>query len=195
MLTRELPRSAFFPFTFHCPVTSEYCTAITLRSNKYSGVSKVSRMKSSMYFVSIHVAPIRTSISDASSSFGCTPSSAETLIAYSGWFSANTFAICNFSLTFPLRYSSAVSHFSVTGFKKITPASSFVTSSSLFPVSSDIKAKSTLAFSPNDTASASLAVSTLVTTSAFLMVLLENISALPLKLPSSSSFSNEQSRQ
>ena len=111
-----LPWSAFFPFTFHCPVTSEYCTPITLRLKRYSGVSKVSRIKSSMYLVSIQVAPIRTSISDASSSFGCTPSSAVTFMAYSGWFSANTFAVASFSLTLPLKYSSAVSHFSVTGF-------------------------------------------------------------------------------
>ena len=54
---------------FHCPVTSEYWTPTTFLSNKCCGVSKVSRIKSSIYFGSIHVAPIRTSISLASSSF------------------------------------------------------------------------------------------------------------------------------
>ena len=195
MLTRAFPLSAFFPFTFHCPVTLEYCTPIALRSNRYSGVSKVSRMKSSIYFVEIHVAPIRTSISDASSSFGCTPSNEVTLMAYSGWFSAKVFATDSFSRTFPLKYSSAVSHSSVTGFWKITPASSFVISSSLLPASCDIYAKSTPAFSLSDTASASLAVSTLVTTSCFLMVRFVNISALPMKFPSSSSLSREHNRQ
>ena len=95
-------------------------------------------MKSSMYLGSIQVAPIRTSISLASSSLGCTPSRAVTLIANSGRFSANILVVASFSLTLPLKYSSAVSHFSVTGFWKIIPASSFATSSSLFPVSSDI---------------------------------------------------------
>ena len=138
MLTSAFPLSAFFPFTFHCPVTSEYCTPIVPRSIRYPGVSKVSCIKSSIYFVAIHVAPIRTSISDASSSFGCTPSSEVTLMAYSGRFSANTFATASFSRTFPDRYSSAVSHFSVTGFWKITPASSFMISSSLLSASCDI---------------------------------------------------------
>ena len=52
--------------------------------------------------------------------------------------SANCLAICSFSLTFPERYSSDGSHFSLIGFLKITPASSSVSSSSVFPESSAI---------------------------------------------------------
>ena len=152
-------------------------------------------MKSRIYSGFTHVAPRRTSISDASRSRGCTCSKNATFTAYLGSFSAKVFAISSFFRTLPDRYSSAVSHWSFKGLIKITPRSSSVSSASLLPDNSIMNGISTFAFSPIDTASASLAVSTCVTTSAFLMVRLVNISAFLCRLPSWSTISREQRRQ
>ena len=151
-------------------------------------------MNWSTYSGFIHVAPIRTSISEASRSFGITASSAFAFTSYSGLLSTALFATASFSLTLPDRYSSAVCHSSLKGSLNITPTRSSVISVSLFPVSSIIYGMSTFAFSESETASASLAVSTLVTTSARLMVRFVNMSAFSLKFPSESNFSREHSR-
>ena len=103
IFTSEFPKSAFFPFTFHCPVTSEYWIFITSRFNKCSGVSNTSLIKSSINLGSIHVAPIRTSISLASSSLGCTRFKASTLTAYMGSFFAKVSAASSLFRTFPLK--------------------------------------------------------------------------------------------
>ena len=166
-----------------------------LLPRKYFGVLNNSPIKSVIYSGSIHVTPSRTSISDASKSFGWTRSSACTLISYSGWFSANCLATASFSRTFPDKYSSDVSHISVNGFLKITPVSSSVISSSRFPANCAIKGISTFARSPIETASASLAVSTKVTGSGFRIVRFVKISAFRFKLPFSSKSSREDNRQ
>ena len=76
---------------------------ITSRFNKCSGVSNTSRIKSSINLGSIHVAPIRTSISLASSSLGCTRFKASTLTAYMGSFFAKVSATSSLFRTFPLK--------------------------------------------------------------------------------------------
>ena len=76
----------------------------------------------------------------------------------------------------------------------MTPLSRSAISSSDNPVSSAMKDISTFAFSEMETARASEGVSTLVILTDFLIVRLVNISALALRLPSSSTSSKEHRR-
>ena len=151
--------------------------------------------------------PSRTLISPAVKSFGCTCSSASTLRAYAGSFSAASLALFSLSRTRPDRYSSAVCQpakgsLPESGSLKITPARSRLICSifSLLPagfrspIRLAMNPKSTQAFSPMETARASDAVSTLLTAIYGLMVRLWNISALRSRLPFSSSTSREDKR-
>ena len=147
-----------------------------------------------IYSLSIHVAPSRTSISDASKSLGWAAVNAFILIWNLGSAGNASCAKRSFSRTLPDRYSSAGTYLSFVGSTKITPVSSWASSSSVFPVSWLIYSISTPAFSEMESAKASEAVSTLVTTSWGLIVRLVNISALRERLLSSSSISKEHSR-
>ena len=163
-------------------------------------MSKVSYMNCWMYSLSIHVAPRRTSISEASRSLGWAAVRASTLTAKAGSCSAARWAWRSFRRTLPDRYSSAVTYWGRSpsgtgpGRRKITPRSSAASSSLVLPVSCSIYAIYTRAFSEMETARASEAVSTVVTASWGLIVRLVNISALRSSLPSSSSTSRAQSR-
>ena len=159
---------------------------------------------------------MRIPISPAVKSTGCTAVRASTLCSRFSFFSGgNTpckaLTIRSFRRTLPDRYSSAVTNgkrFKSTNargissgfsaqftFRKITPASSVSSSVSVLPDNSAINGISTRAFSAMDTASASLAVSTEVTATWGRIVRLVNISALRLKLPSSSRTSREHSKK
>ena len=162
----------------------------------------------------IQLTPMRTPISPAVRSTGCTASSAVMFplicSSKSGLASVSALAIRSFRRTFPDRYSSAVTKAyrsrsaKALGIaaassahwmsRKITPDSSVSSSFSLFPESSAMYAISTRAFSEMETARASLAVSTVSTALCGLMVHLVNISALRSSFPSSSMTSSAQSR-
>ena len=153
-----------------------------------------------MYSLLIHVAPRRTSISDASRSLGCAAFKARTFASKYGDISAASSASRSFCRTLPERYSSAVTYVAFPsssrgpGTWKITPVRSSAISSSSFPVNSAIKGRSTFAFSAMETASASDAVSTCSIVCCWRIVRLVNMSALRSMFPSSSSTSSEQSR-
>ena len=149
---------------------------------------------------------MRTLISGAVRSFGCTAVSASTLAANSGYSSAAFFALSSFFRTLPERYSSAVcqpfcqSVFSsemtagpLSGSLKIMPFKSEMICGilSLPPIRDAMNPKSTQALSPMETPSASTAVSTLVTLCRCWIVRFVNISALRFKFPSSSNTSRE----
>ena len=76
----------------------------------YSCVENNSYMNASMSFGEIHVAPRRTSISEASRSLGCTACSASTFGIKTIFSFAAACAVLSFSRTLPERYSSAVCH-------------------------------------------------------------------------------------
>ena len=152
---------------------------------------------------------MRTLISGAVRSFGCTAVSASTLGINSGYSSAAFFAFSSFPRTFPERYSSAVCHpldqsvFSseitagpLSGSLKIMPFKSEIICGilSLPPIRDAMNSKSTQARSPMETPSASTAVSTLVTLWRCWIVLFVNMSALRFNFPSSSSTSKEHNR-
>ena len=140
-----------------------------------------------------HVAPKRTSISEADRSLGCTFSNAAIFTVY--WGSSIPFNSCSFLRTSPERYSSAVSYCFVVGLRKITPVSSSASCSSVLPISCAIYGISILAFSAIDTARASDAVSTDVITLCWRMVRFVNMSALRSRLPFSSMTSREHNKQ
>ncbi|GFI47600.1 hypothetical protein IMSAGC019_02926 [Lachnospiraceae bacterium] len=149
---------------------------------------------------------MRTLISGAVKSFGCTARSASTFAENSGYSSAAFFAFSSFLRTSPERYSSAVcqplcqSVFSseitagpLSGSLKIMPFKSEMIWGILSPppIRDAINPRSTQALSPIETPSASTAVSTLVTGWRCWIVRFVNISALRFKFPSSSSTSKE----
>ena len=125
--------SESFPLIFQVPVNSLYVVKI-ISPSKVADVLQTSRMKSSIYFGSIQVAPSLTSISDAVNFVGCTFSNASTLAWNFVFSAANFFAMRSLSTTSPLRYSSAGSKLFVIGLTKTKPVSSCIMASSVLPV-------------------------------------------------------------
>ena len=178
---------------FHSPVSCEYSTSIFRRAKK-PGWSR-SNMNCLTVSGSIHVAPRRTSISEASRSTGCAARRASSLQANAGSFFAARSASASFSRTFPERYSSAGTNTSgLSGRRKITPRRSVSSSSSVFPESADMYSISTRAFSDMETARASAAVSTCSTARWGWIVRCVKISAFRSSWRSSFRISSEHSK-
>ena len=151
-----LPLSCVLFVIFHSPVSCEYSTSMFRRAKK-PGWSR-SNMNCLTVSGSIHVAPRRTSISEASRSLGCAARRASALYANMGLSSAARSASASFCRTFPDRYSSAGTNTSgFSGRRKITPRRSASSSSSLLPDREVIYSISTRAFSEMETARASAA--------------------------------------
>ena len=164
-------------------------------SLKLSDVFNKSYINWSISSGGIHVAPNFTPISVAVKSLGCTSFNAFTFTSNSGCVSNKDSASFNFSLTFPLKYSSAVTYLSFSnGTLNIIPSNSLIISSFGLSANLDIYSKLTSAFSDKDTISASFAVSTLVISLYAFIVLFENISAFLKNFPSLSNTSNEHNK-
>ena len=91
---------------YHSPVIFEYLTLMF--HLEYDGVSNVSKINCLITSGGIQVLPNLTPISLALISFGITCFSESAFISKLESVSASVFAILYFSLTLPLKYSSAV---------------------------------------------------------------------------------------
>ena len=96
--------------------------------NKDANGNTVSLTYKDVDYIVVHVL-------DKGKGSGCPMYTDSVKVSYRGRMLGKVLAVFNLSLTFPDRYSSPLSHWSVSGFLKITPTSSSVIFSSVFPVS------------------------------------------------------------